>query len=810
MKEGETSLTLPEMTRINDRLSLIAMKLRRRSARAQLDFEKGVQMISFRNQFILLAAGLALLGCHNGEPPPGGAAMMKRPPAEVGVVTLEQRAGHAHHRVAGPDLALPDRRRAPAGERRAAKAAVRRGRRRAGRPAALPDRSRALPGRATTAPRPAGPCQGGNGLGQGAGGPLQGARRHQRGQQAGLRQRGRRRSCRPQADVASGQAAVETAHINLVYTKVLSPITGRTGRSVTEGALVTANQTTPLVTVQQLDPIYVDIPQSTALLLRLRRELAGGQIKSSGDRPGAGHADAGGRQHLRSAGRSCNSPKPRSIQSTGSVILRAVFPNPQKLLLPGMFVTAHLEEGVSENGILVPQQGVTHNPKGEPTALVVTPGQQGRAARDQDRPRHRRQVAGHRRPAARATASSSRACRRCSPAPRCMPTEVDRRRRRPRNNRNGTAADLMSNFFIDRPIFAWVIAIILMLAGVARHQDAAHRAISAASRRRPWRSPSIYPGASAETVQSTVVQVIEQQLSGIDHLLYFSSESDKDGSMTITLNFEQGTNPDIAQVQVQNKLQLATPLLPPEVQQQGLRVAKATKNFLLVVGFSSHRRQHDRLRHRRLHRLDGAGPDQPHARRGRLPAFRLAIRDAHLAGPGQAEQLLADAGRRQQRHRGAERPDRLGRTGRAALGQGAGTQRHRDRALAPADAGGVRRDPAAGESRRLAGAPARRGAGRARRGKLFASTAKYNGHPASGLAVKLASGANALETADAVHATMDKLKPLFPPGLQRRSIPTTPRRSSRSPSRKWSRRSSSPSSWSSSSCISSCKICARR
>src|SRR5580693_5289776 len=96
-----------------------------------------------------------------------------------------------------------------------------------------------------------------------------------------------------------------------------------------------------------------------------------------------------------------------------------------------------------------------------------------------------------------------------------------------------------------------------------------------------------FPGASADTVQSTVVQVIEQQLSGIDHLLYFSSESDKDGSMTITLNFEQGTNPDTAQVQVQNKLQLATPLLPPEVQQQGIRVAKATVNFLLAIAFVS-------------------------------------------------------------------------------------------------------------------------------------------------------------------------------------------------------------------------------
>ena len=174
-----------------------------------------------------------------------------------------------------------------------------------------------------------------------------------------------------QADVESGQAAVETARINLVYTKVISPITGRTGISVTEGALVTANQTASLVTVQQLDPIYVDIPQSTALLLRLRRELAGGQIKSSGENQapvtltledGSSYDQTGQLQFAETT----------VDQSTGSVTMRAIFPNPQKLLLPGLFVTARLEEGVSENAILVPQQGVTHNAKGEPTALVVT------------------------------------------------------------------------------------------------------------------------------------------------------------------------------------------------------------------------------------------------------------------------------------------------------------------------------------------------------------------------------------------------------------------------------------------------------
>jgi membrane fusion protein (multidrug efflux system) len=173
-----------------------------------------------------------------------------------------------------------------------------------------------------------------------------------------------------QADVASANAAIESAQINLTYTKVLSPITGRTGRSVTEGALLTANQSTVLVTVQQLNPIYVDIPQSTAILLRLERELTDGQIKSSGadEAPvsliledGSEYQETG---HLEFAETTVD-------QTTGSVIMRAVFPNPQDLLLPGMFVTARLEEGVAQNALLVPQQGVTHDPKGNATALIV-------------------------------------------------------------------------------------------------------------------------------------------------------------------------------------------------------------------------------------------------------------------------------------------------------------------------------------------------------------------------------------------------------------------------------------------------------
>jgi hydrophobe/amphiphile efflux-1 (HAE1) family protein len=149
----------------------------------------------------------------------------------------------------------------------------------------------------------------------------------------------------------------------------------------------------------------------------------------------------------------------------------------------------------------------------------------------------------------------------------------------------------MSRFFIDRPIFAWVIAIILMLCGglsiltlpVSQYPSIAPPAVAITS---------IYPGADAQTVTSTVTQPIEQQMKGLDHLEYIASTGDSSGTSTITLTFAQGTNPDIAQVQVQNKLQLATPVLPQEVQQQGVIVAKATQNFLLGMAVYSETGEH--------------------------------------------------------------------------------------------------------------------------------------------------------------------------------------------------------------------------
>ena len=174
-----------------------------------------------------------------------------------------------------------------------------------------------------------------------------------------------------EADVASGEAAVRTAEINLAYTKVYSPIDGRTGRSsVTEGALVTADQTTSLVTITQLDPIYVDVTQPATTLVRLKRELASGQLRSAGTNKAATKLlleDGNPYEH------------PGTLQfsevtvdrGTGSVTLRAIFPNPSDFLLPGMFVRATIEEGVRENALLAPQQGITHAPDGTATALVV-------------------------------------------------------------------------------------------------------------------------------------------------------------------------------------------------------------------------------------------------------------------------------------------------------------------------------------------------------------------------------------------------------------------------------------------------------
>jgi membrane fusion protein (multidrug efflux system) len=173
------------------------------------------------------------------------------------------------------------------------------------------------------------------------------------------------------ADVAAGKAAVDTAQINLGYTDVTSPVTGQIGVSqVTPGAYVQASAATLLATVQQLDPVYVDLTQSSLDGLKLRREVQEGRLKTSGP-------DAAKVSLILEDGRTYSEKGKLQFtdvtvdQSTGSVTVRAIFKNADKVLLPGMFVRARIEEGVNDNALVVPQVGITHDQKGQPTALVV-------------------------------------------------------------------------------------------------------------------------------------------------------------------------------------------------------------------------------------------------------------------------------------------------------------------------------------------------------------------------------------------------------------------------------------------------------
>ncbi|SDS60038.1 multidrug efflux pump [Halopseudomonas xinjiangensis] len=322
----------------------------------------------------------------------------------------------------------------------------------------------------------------------------------------------------------------------------------------------------------------------------------------------------------------------------------------------------------------------------------------------------------------------------------------------------------MSRFFIDRPVFAWVIALVIMLVGglsllklpVNQYPSIAPPAIGISVN---------YPGASAQTVQDTVVQVIEQQLNGIDGLRYVTSESNADGSMSITVTFNQGVDPDIAQVQVQNKLQLATPLLPQEVQQQGIRVTKAVRNFLMVIGVVSTdgSMNRDDLAdyivsniQDPLSRTSGVGDFQvfgaPYAMRvwldpAKLNDFQLTPVDVSDAIRAQNVQISSG---------------QLGGLPALPGQQLSATINGKTRLQTPEQFSAIllKVNPDGSQVRLGDVAQVELGA------QSASISAQYNGMPASGIAVKLATGANALKTAEAVKETISRLEPFFPAGME--------------------------------------------
>ena len=322
----------------------------------------------------------------------------------------------------------------------------------------------------------------------------------------------------------------------------------------------------------------------------------------------------------------------------------------------------------------------------------------------------------------------------------------------------------MPRFFINRPIFAWVIAIMVMLAGLLSIKSLPVSQYPAIA------PPQIainatYPGASAQTAQDTVTQVIEQKLNGIDNLIYMASTSDSSGAVSIILTFKAGTDPNIAQVQVQNKLQLATPLLPQIVQQQGISVVKSGRNYMLIVGLVSEDGSMDRNSltdymvsnvQDIISRLDGVGEilvfGTQNAMRiwvnpAKLNNYHLTTNDVITAL--QAQNVQVSAG--QFGGTPAVRGQQLNATINARSLLQTSDQ---------FDAIVLRTNPDGSTVKLRDVAESRIGT------ENYDIQSFYNGKPLGGVAIRLAAGANALETADRVKAKMAELSKYFPPGMK--------------------------------------------
>ncbi len=322
----------------------------------------------------------------------------------------------------------------------------------------------------------------------------------------------------------------------------------------------------------------------------------------------------------------------------------------------------------------------------------------------------------------------------------------------------------MPKFFINRPIFAWVIAIMIMLVGLLSIKSLP------VSQYPPIAPPQIainatYPGASAQTVQDTVTQVIEQKLNGIDNLIYMSSTSDSSGAVSITMTFKAGTDPNIAQVQVQNKLQLAVPLLPQIVQRQGISVVKSTRNFLLIVGLVSEDGSMDRNSltdymvsnlQDIVSRVEGVGElmlfGTQNAMRiwvnpAKLNSYHLTTNDVIAAMQAQNAQVSA------------------GQLGGLPAGKGQQlnatiTARSLFQTTEQFDAIVLRTNSDGSTVRLKDVAESRIGT------ENYEIQSYYNAKPLGGMAVRLAAGANAVETGNRVKAKMTELAKFFPPGMK--------------------------------------------
>ena len=321
----------------------------------------------------------------------------------------------------------------------------------------------------------------------------------------------------------------------------------------------------------------------------------------------------------------------------------------------------------------------------------------------------------------------------------------------------------MSRYMIDHPIFAWGVAILISLGGIIAIFNLGIESYPSIAPPQVTVNAS-YPGANAEAVEKAVTQVIEQQLTGIDNLLYFSSSSSASGGVSITLTFQTGTDPDIAQVQVQNKVSLATPRLPSDVTQQGIVVAKASSSFLMVPALRSSNPAigmdalQDLISSRvldQIARVPGVGNTQQF---GSEYAMNIWLNPDQLQGYGLSAAQVLNAVRSQNVQFTA------GVIGSepAAHGQGfTASVSAEGKFTSPEEFGNIllRANPDGSAVRLKDVAKIGIGAG------AYGFETRWNGDPAAGFAVMLLPGANALNVAEAVRSKMGELSASFPPGV---------------------------------------------
>ena len=422
-----------------------------------------------------------------------------------------------------------------------------------------------------------------------------------------------------------------------------------------------------MTTVQQIDPVYVDLTQSSVEGLQLRRDIASGQLKLTGpDQAKVTLLLEDGTQYRRAG--TLQFTDITVDPGTGSVTVRAIFPNPRFVLLPGMFVRARIEEGVNENAILVPQVGVTHDPKGQATALVVGADDKVAVRTLQLRGTRRRPVDRRRPASTTAIASSSPAFRRCSPGRWCRRSSRRRQpplRRPPRRApwrrcRPGSAAapghSRVDGEIGEEPPHGQVLHRPPDLREGHRDPDRCWRArlsiISMPIEQYPTIAPpsiqitATYPGASAKTVENTVMQVIEQQMSGLDTCSTSSSNSDDSGHGDHDADL-RGRNQSRHRAGAGAEQAAARhAAAAAQVQQAGVSVTKSSNSYpadrRLRVRATTACRATTSANYVVSHlqdpvsRINGVGE---------LQRVRHAVRDAHLARHRQAQQLRLDAGR---------------------------------------------------------------------------------------------------------------------------------------------------------------------